>query len=122
MRMAPGFARQGLKVVIPGPLSDQQRLGYVFRSSKEHREDLQALMAELNGQSLPFWVAASSRDGTGSSTARGFTRGIDPTGGRIIFITFEALFTAWPPWIWRPGEAVDEDHNRLDESIPKRMN
>ena len=67
MRMAPGFARQGLKVVIPGPLSDQQRLGYVFRSSKEHREDLQVLMAELNDQSLPLWVAASSRGSISAS-------------------------------------------------------
>ena len=60
MRMAPAFAKQGLKVVIPGPPIDQPRLGYLFRSSKEHREDLQALMAELKGQSLPLWVAASS--------------------------------------------------------------
>ena len=59
MRMASGFTRQGLKVVIPGPLSDQQRLGYVFRSSKEHREDLQALMAELKRQScLSGWPPA----------------------------------------------------------------
>ena len=63
MRMAPGFARQGLKVVIPGPLSDQQRLGYVFRSSKEHREDLQALMAELKRQScLSGWPPAGAME------------------------------------------------------------
>ena len=67
MRLAPAFAKQGLKVVIPGPPSDQQRLSYLFRSSKEHREDLQSLMAELNGQSLPLWVAASSRGSISAS-------------------------------------------------------
>ena len=46
--------------MIPGPPSDRCRLSDLFRSSKEHREDLQALMAELKGQSLPLWVAASS--------------------------------------------------------------
>ena len=67
MRLAPAFAKQGLKVVIPGPPSDQQRLSYAFRSSKEHREDLQKLMAELNDQSLPLWVAASSRGSISAS-------------------------------------------------------
>ena len=67
MRLAPAFAKQGLKVVIPGPPSDQQRLSYAFRSSKEHREDLQQLMAELNDQSLPLWVAASSRGSISAS-------------------------------------------------------
>jgi len=67
MRLAPAFVKQGLKVVIPGPPSDQQRLSYAFRSSKQHREDLQALMAELNRQSLPVWVAASSRGSISAS-------------------------------------------------------
>ena len=53
--LVPAFAKQELKVVISGSPSDQQRLSYVFRSSREHREDLQALMAAFNGQSLPLW-------------------------------------------------------------------
>ena len=67
MRMASAFAKHGLKVVILGPPSDQQRHSDVFRASKEHREDLSALMAELNRQSLPIWVAASSRGSVSAS-------------------------------------------------------
>lgn len=69
LRTAKLFAEEGLQVFIPGPASDQNRWGYKFRTSSSHLQDLKSLATVMKNQSLPFWIAASSRGTISASWA-----------------------------------------------------
>jgi len=78
------FAAQGFNVAVVNRPSDKTELGYEFRHSDKHVDDLRRVVAYVKRDTrLPVWLIGTSR-GTVSATAAAIAFGNDELAGIVL--------------------------------------
>ena len=82
VRIRQAFANEGIVAAVPDVPSDQPNgLEGDFRSSKDHAEDMRALIAWLDGKyHVPVWMVATSRGTISAANAAARLGGSGPHG------------------------------------------